>query len=346
MRLALLLPLLAGALGTASSTARAAPPQEGGGAPAKAPAVAPGKAADSPASRVERLRRARERWAKMLPEQRDRIRRRFEEWQRLPDERREVLRRRLEELGGPEGVGLAHRKLEDLRSRAPEHVARMRQQAENLQRLEARLVEGLPPPGRARYDRLSPEERERVRFRLGRALLEMGREQMLRAHASEEERRAIRDGAPEEARAARKAVYARLQQEVLEPHRRALEALPQEERRARKANLIEESFWRRVREERGGDIRAAFLRFLQENGAGAGRLLAMGKERFRTDFGVAPDELGDAPSARALLLAAFAVPPDRRDAFLAEIRPEVRRIVDTVPLDRRAAELRALLERK
>lgn len=334
MRLRLLPTVLAAALGCAVHAPVAAP-QEAPKAPARA---------DDPASRAERLRRAQVRWAKMTPEQRERIRGRFEDWQRLPAEKREILRRRFEELG-PEGVGLAHRRLEELRRNSPEHLARMRQKAENLRRLEGGLVEELRPLVRARYERMTAEDRERVRLQLGRALLEMGREQMLRAHATEEERRALREGTPEERRAAQKAVFARVHREVLEPHRRDLEALSPDQRRARKADLLEAALWRRVREERVADIRAAFLKFVQENGAAAGRLQAEKGDRFRKAFGVGPDEVGDGPAARALMIAAFAEPPERREAFLERLRPEIRRIVAGVPAERRGDEIRALLER-
>ena len=65
--------------------------------------------ADPAAEKAERLVKARERWEKMTPEERDGVLRRFEKWNKLPADQREDLRRRFDEIGGREGAAVVRR---------------------------------------------------------------------------------------------------------------------------------------------------------------------------------------------------------------------------------------------
>jgi len=333
--------LLAAALGCAAllfPAGRAAAQEE----------PAPSPARDG-ADRVERLRAARARWATLPTVEKERLRRAFEEWQGLPEARRAELKRRFEDLGGAEGARLVGRTLEDLRARSPERIARMRMQAATLERLVARLVNGAPERARAAFEALDPAERERVRRRLGRAVLEIGRDAMLRAHGTGEDRRALEGGTPEEKRAALRSLQKRISDAVLEPHREELSGMPEEERRAAKARYLEEAFWSGVRG-RVEEIRGALGRVLQEagrererEGSAARRGLLVVRDRFHRSFGVAPEALGGHRVVRALVQAASLVPEEEREAFFSRVGAELRRILALPEADRDAA-LRALLE--
>jgi hypothetical protein len=312
------------------------------GPPAPAAAAAPDDEAGR--DRPERLRLARERWDRMSPGERARVLRNFERWRALPQERRDEMRRRFEGLGGREGTALLRSQVEDA---SPERLARLRMQSDAVRRLEERLVEGLPSEAAERFAALPEEDRERWRRRFARRLLEAGREDLVRRHATEEERRALEGADPAARRAALAALLLRTREQVLAPHRDALDALPVPERRRREFVLMEERFRegvaRRVEEERASFLKA----LLRPDGPkaepppnGRPRLEEL-RERFEREFGVRPEAVG-ARWARPLAHAARALPPDHREAFVARVRPELLRIA-ALPEGERDAAMRALL---
>ena len=284
------------------------------------------------ADRAERLRLARERWAKMEPEDRSRVLRNFEKWRRLSPDRREELRRRFDGLGGRDGAALLRERMKEA---PPERLALLRMQAEAVRRLEERLVEGLPADAAARFAALPEEERERCRRRFARRLLEVGREDMVRRHATEEERRALDGEDPAARRAALQAVLRRTREEVLAPHREDIAKLPEGERRRREFLLMEERFRqgvaRRFEEERAALLKAFFR----------GAVPGPGRGLFEREFGVRPEAVG-ARWARPLAHAARALPPEEREAWLGRVRPELLRIA-ALPEAERDAAMRTLL---
>jgi len=300
-----------------------------------------------------RLREARARWERLGPEERARVLRNFESWKDLPPERRQALRRRFESLGGADGAEALREKVAETRRVAPERLARVRLQAEAVRRLEARLVEGLAPEAAERYRALPEAEKAEWRHWFARRLLRLGRDEVLRRHATEEEARAARGPDAEARRRALHEVLGRARAEALEPHRDALEGLPPAERRRREFRLMEERFWEGVRAGVERE-RAEFLRSLLRGrdgrdrsppGAGGGRSIAEeARERFARDFGVAPDAVG-ARWARVLVATARLVAPtDRteREAWFEGLRPALARTAALPPAERDAA-LRELL---
>ena len=307
------------------ATSQDAPPPAPGPPPPPPPPPAP-PPPEPEAARAERLARARARWESLSPGERDRLLRAYEEWKRFSEEKREALRRRLDDVGGREGAGLVGSRLEEMRRKAPERLARMRMQSQTLERLVERVEKGAPERARKALEALSPEARERVRHRLGHALLSLGREATLQRHATEEEKEALRTGTPERRNETSKAVLRRASEAVLAPRREELAALPEAERRVRRAALLEEAFWNGVRE-RGEEIRGALGRVLQDPAHGNGRRPSPElRERFTRSFGVSPEDLGNPRAVRALVHAASLVPEAEREAFLAGVRRELQRI--------------------
>ena len=212
------------ALLTGAALLAAAPRASAQDAPPPGPAPAPA-ASETEAARAERLARARARWDALSPGERDRLLRSYEEWKRYSEEKRDALRRRLEEVGGREGADLVGSRLEEMRRKAPERLAKMRMQSATLERLVDRLVRGAPERARTAFEALSPEAQERVRHRLGHSLIEMGRDAMVQRHATTGEKAALETATPGRKAEIVRAVTQRAAEEVLAPHREELAAL-------------------------------------------------------------------------------------------------------------------------
>jgi hypothetical protein len=318
-----------------------------GSLPARAqdPGPAPAAPAAPAAPDAGRLREARARWDRLPAEEKARLRAAFEAWRALPQERRDEIRRRFERLGGREGAALAARRLEAVRRASPEHLDRLRVQAALVGRLFERVVEDLPARAAERWAALPPEARRKARERFARTVVAFAREAAVRRHATPEERAALEGDDAAARRAAVASLRRRIREEALAPHRAALEALPPEERRAREVRLLEEPIWAAARD-RHAEIRAAFARvLLEEPGAGNGdrRPAREFREAFERQFGVLPEALGVPWAVRALLHELRARDAAARESFLAEARPELRRIA-ALPLPERDAALRRLLE--
>jgi hypothetical protein len=291
----------------------------------------------------DRLRGARERWEKMSAEERAAVLGRFEKWRRLPADKREDLRRRFDEIGGREGVALMRRRMEELRRDSPEQISKMRLQAAVLERLWTRFSETLPPKVAERVAALPPQARERMRRRFSKAVVAAGREALNRRYATEAERAAI-EGTDAEARAgALASIKARIREEVLSSRREELAALDPAERRVREARLLAENYWTCAREafrEKLPEVRASLEKALEEK---AGNGHGSGKDWFFREFGITQEELGVRWAARPLRMALLARRPETRAAFLASVRPELRRIA-SLPAGEREEALKAFLE--
>jgi hypothetical protein len=306
-------------------------------APAQdAPAARPAQAQAAPAgaaSRAERLRAARERWGRMSPEERKRIRDRFEAWSRLPAERQKELRRHLDDLGGSEG---AEAMRNQIRRASPEQLRRMRVADAEIRRQWTLAVEGLPPRIAERLRTSPPEVQEWRGRQFAKACVALCRDALVGRYATPDERKAVEGSDRAAKRAALEALRRRMQDEVLAPRREELAALPEDERRALAARLVEEHAWHVLREARPDRVRR-----LQE--IIEGREARPVREWFQRDFGVTEEGLGVPWAGKALMLAAN---PYRRDraALLETLRPELRRIAG-LPVAERGPALRALLER-
>ncbi|HEU4395778.1 MAG TPA: DUF3106 domain-containing protein [Planctomycetota bacterium] len=299
-----------------------------------------------------RLREARARWDCLGPEERARVLRNFEAWKGLPSERRASLRRRFETLGGADGAAVLREKVEQARKDSPERLARLRLQAEAVRRIEEHLVDGLAPDAAERYRALPEDERAEWRRWFARRLLRLGREEVLRRHATEAEALAARGPDAEARRRALHDVLLRARADVLEPHRAELEGLSASDRRRREFVLMEERFWQGVREgvER---VRADFLKSLlrapggrEPRNGGAGAKLASdeARERFAREFGVTAESVGPRWARVLVATARFTAPADgaEREAWLARLRPALAAAAALPPPERDAA-LRAIV---